>query len=333
MHSLKMIVVFDTNVWLSQLGLRTAAAAGVRFFLKHNNYRVALPDVVRMEVIVNLQADLMKYIDELKNSHQHLQTVFPHLKPVVLPTRAQVEDVIPELFASIGVELINVAFTLESATSSFLKTIHKAAPSNNNQQFKDGVLWADCLSLLDTDDVILVTADKAFYSGHKYENGLANNLLREAAQGRHKLTIMDSLPQLLEALPKTIPFNEEKLYEIILKAAEPNVIYYLADEFELSTPSRIIRSLFATEDTAKLFFKCSVEIPCRDVSGLNREDALMKIEAEGIYLWESQDFDQVLLDNTTFEFRNEKDEEVKRNGVWLRTKQPTSAIRQRLNET
>jgi predicted nucleic acid-binding protein len=51
-----MIVVFDTNVWLSQLGLRSSAASGVRFFLKHHNFKVALPEVIRMEVEVNLRS-------------------------------------------------------------------------------------------------------------------------------------------------------------------------------------------------------------------------------------------------------------------------------------
>ena len=53
-----------------------------------------------------------------------------------------------KLFSSLGVEVIDVAFSLESARSSFLKTIKKLPPSATTQQFKDGVLWADCLNLL-----------------------------------------------------------------------------------------------------------------------------------------------------------------------------------------
>ena len=334
-----MIVVFDTNIWLSQLGLRSPTASGVRFFLRHNNYRVALPEIVRMEVEINLRNDLMAFISDVKDSHTQLLTVFQNLPTVKLPTESEVEAIIPELFASIGVEVIHVPFSMESATSSFLKTIHKVQPSNNSQQFKDGVLWANCLSLLDTDDVTLVTADKAFYAGNNYNHGLASNLQKEASLHSHKLRIVETLPKLLDALPKSVPFNEDKLVAAALIAAESNIAHYVADQFELGVPTSITRSLFATENTGKIFFECSIAIPCHDVSGLNRTDAVLTISVDGVYAWETEDFGTVGMIETKFRFRDENDEEVERKGVWLRTAgvgvgrgMVTSIIRERLHE-
>jgi hypothetical protein len=50
-----MIVVFDTNIWKSELFLQSPAAAAVRFFLRERNARVGLPEVVRMEVQEHLR--------------------------------------------------------------------------------------------------------------------------------------------------------------------------------------------------------------------------------------------------------------------------------------
>jgi hypothetical protein len=53
-----MIVVFDSNVWLSELGLRFGAAAAAKFFLNRSGARLAVPEVVRLEVQHNLRARL-----------------------------------------------------------------------------------------------------------------------------------------------------------------------------------------------------------------------------------------------------------------------------------
>jgi predicted nucleic acid-binding protein len=113
-----MIVVFDTNVWLSHLGLRSPAASGVRFFLKHNDIKVALPEVVRLEVEINLRSNLMAFIEEVRNSHAQLLTAFRELPKIDLPSESAVEALIPELFSSLGVNLIEIPFSLTSARSS-----------------------------------------------------------------------------------------------------------------------------------------------------------------------------------------------------------------------
>jgi hypothetical protein len=332
-----MIIVFDTNIWLSQLGMRSATASAVRFFLRQNDYRLALPEVVRMEVEINLKNDLMKFINGIKDSHEQLLTTFQTLTRVTLPTEAEVEALIPQLFESVGVELITIPFSLESARNSLLKTIHKQQPSNNTQQFKDGVLWADCLGLLETDNVTLVTADKAFYRGHVYEKGLASNLQFEADQYPYKIHLMENLAALLETLPKTIPFDEGKLVGVALAAAESNVHTYLAEGFEIGAPPRITRSIFATENPEKLFFECSISIPCPDISGLNRDDASLIIDADGLYLPGSKSFEGLGLKTVSFKFHNRDGVEEERRGVWLRAggvghREITSVIRHRLDD-
>lgn len=322
-----MIIVFDTNIWLSHLGMRSPAASAIRFFLKQNDYRMALPEVVRLEVEANLQVKLVNFIEEIRNSHDQLLTVFGQLKEVVLPTPEEVHALIPKLFESVGVKLIEIPFSLESAHSSFLKTIHKVQPSNNNQQFKDGVLWADCLGLLEADDVTLVTADQAFYSGHKFENGLAKNLQLEADQRKHQLRIVSSLVKLLESLPKSYVFDEEALVQVLLHRAESNVTALVTNNgFDVGETIGVERNVFVTEDPSSLFFECSVSIACENILD-SQEPAILRLEADGLYTPETNSFSEVSMLSASFKFLGLDGVQEERRGVYLRAEGVTTGHR------
>ena len=143
-----MFIVFDSNIWFSELALNSNLGAAVRFFIRKNGAKVAVPEVVRLETEHNLRNRLNEFIDNIRNNHRQLLTVFGKLKEMVLPEASAVEDKIASIFNDVGVEIIEIPFSFESARSSFLKTLRKEPPSHNNQQFKDGVLWADCVELL-----------------------------------------------------------------------------------------------------------------------------------------------------------------------------------------
>lgn len=313
-----MIVVFDTNIWLSHLGMRSPAASAIRFFLKQSDYRLALPEVIRLEVEANLHTKLMSFISVIRESHDQLLTVFGQLPEVVLPTQADVQHLMPELFASVGVKLIDVPFSLESARSSFLKTIHKVQPSNNSQQFKDGVLWADCIDLLKTDDVTLVTADQAFYSGHKYENGLAKNLQHEADQCEHKIHVVPTLANLMESLPKLIVFDNEALVQVLLQKAEANVSSLVTrNGFSVGETVGVERSVFATEDPSVLYFECKISIACEDQLDL-QSPAMLQLEADGLYNPEKSTFMDVGILHVAFRFLGPDGIQEERKDVYAR---------------
>jgi hypothetical protein len=158
-----LIVVLDTNVWVSDLALTSNVGSAVRFFLRERKARIGLPEVVRLETEIHLRTALLKHIDDIRSSHRQLLSVFGRLKEVVLPTEAEVDELIGKVFSTLGVEIEEVPFSLENARNSLVRTIEKIPPSDKNQQFKDGVLWADCLSMLRKEPVHLVTDDRAFY--------------------------------------------------------------------------------------------------------------------------------------------------------------------------
>ena len=126
-----------------------------------------------------------------------------------------------KIFSQVKVKIVELPFTFESAKSSFIKIIDKQPPSNTTEEFRDGVIWADCLSLLKSDDVYLITNDKHFYNSRSYDKGLQKTLLMKLQSIRirskyfqayrnlllksnltSKLTIMIWLMRLLKTIGK-----------------------------------------------------------------------------------------------------------------------------------
>ena len=95
----------------------------------------------------------------MSEDHRRLLGYFGKLKELVLPNDAELEELSSKLFSNVGVEIVDIPFSLTSARSSFLKTINKEAPSDQGQEFKDGLIWADCVALLESDHVWLLNTN------------------------------------------------------------------------------------------------------------------------------------------------------------------------------
>lgn len=313
-----MFVVFDSNIWLSELGLRSGAGAATRFFLNHHGARLAIPEVVRLEVRHHLQNTLTEHIETIRDSYRQLLTAFGKLREIVLPTDAEVQSKVEELFALVEVENVDVPFALESARSSFLKILDRLPPSDKAEQFKDGVLWADCLSLLLSDSVVLVTSDKAFYQDRLYANGLARNLQTEADDLPHRLQILPTLSALLKTLRTTVTLKEDSLAESFLAESRQSVYGILArNGFDLGLRESLTYSLFATENPHVLFMEFSMRYRCSDARGEGRTDAVVTVKGDGSFRPATGRFTDLRNFGEHLSYRTAEGEEEKRNVVAL----------------
>jgi len=250
-----------------------------------------MPEVVRLEVQHNLRNRLTEHIESIRSNHRQLLTAFGKLKEIVLPTEADVEAKVTELFASVEVAKFDVPFTMESARSSFLRTIDKLPPSDRTQEFKDGVLWADCLTLLASDSVVLVTSDKAFYEGRSYDKGLAPNLQVEVNRQPHSLTIMPTLSALLQTIRTSVTLDENKLATAFLREQHESVFGTLTRHgFDLGVRLSVAYTLFATENPNVLFLEFSMEYGCADIRGESRSDAILRLKGDGSYTLATETF-------------------------------------------
>jgi hypothetical protein len=279
-----MIVVLDSNVWLSELGLRSGAAAAVRFFLNQSNAQVAVPEVIRLEVRHNLTNRLTTHAKEIRDNYRQLLTAFGKLREIVLPTEQEIQAKVEELFASLGVRQQQIPFSLESARSALAKAIQKVPPCDKTQEFKDAVIWADCVALLGTDEVVLVTNDKAFYRDRAYEKGLSPSLHDEVKNLAHPLRILPSLSDLLEVIQAPVPLEQEQLQEAVVEAFGESITGTLARAgFSLGPKQNVTYKFFATENPSELFLEFSISISCGDSREEGRTNALFSLTGDGLY--------------------------------------------------
>lgn len=277
-----MIVVLDTNIWVEQLALNSKVGSALRFFLKHRNARLAVPEVIRLETQHNLRRIIEEDIDSVKKGTERLLALFGSMREVGLPTDAEVEKLVAQAFERVGVEIVDVPFSFESARSSFMKTIRKEAPSDKNQQFKDGVLWADCLRLLDEDDVLLTTEDKAFYADRDYKKGLARNLSAELKGKSGRMTLASSITEVLQEIGTHLSVDEDWLASALQECVKSDSSFLSRPGIETAGPPKVQTSLFATEDPASIYFTYVLEMPCNDVSGEGRKHMRLSSRGDGI---------------------------------------------------
>jgi hypothetical protein len=307
---LRMIVVPDTNIWLKELALNSGLGSAVRFFLKQRGASIGLPQVVEMEVKTNARRMIEEAIERANRSARELGSWFGQLHEMVLPRESQVDEMLDSLFSRMGAAIVPVPFTFESATASFLKTIRKEAPSVHDQQFKDGVLWADCLTLLRSADVCLITPDKAFYADREYKKGLAKTLLAEAAAvseaSGKTMRVFSGLEELLPLVKARVEIDRGWLLESLLarahQTARANAIERGFD-FDGHPVLSTLR-LSATEKDDVLFFAYDVQVPCKDITAGGRVDAAMVLAGDGTLRVVPQDLIEVNVTGQRLTFTN-----------------------------
>ncbi len=286
-----MIVVFDTNVWISDLALTSNVGSAVRFYLREQKARIGLPEVVRLETEFHLRATLTDHINEIQESHRQLLAVFGRLKEVVLPTGEEVEALVSKVFPNLGVEIQEFPFTLESAKASLIRAVQKLPPSDKNQQFKDGVLWEDCLNMLRNEPVYLVTDDRAFYKNRETKLGLADEFKKDVNDAPNEFRIFPSLRDLLSQIGTGIQIDPASLIAAYLNL-HGEKMKTMADKqaFVLTGQPTAKLDVFATEKPSSLYIAFIIELPCSDATNEGRTGAKIMARGEGTYDAEAKKF-------------------------------------------
>ena len=297
-----MKIVFDTNIWINDLGLNSGAGAAVRFYIKKTGAVVVVPEVVRLELEKNFTQRLRDIKKGIIESHSKLLTVFGKLKEVVLPTDEEINNRASEILNQLDVPMEEIPFSLDAAKSSFDKIMDKQPPSKNRQQFKDGVIWANCLELLNEEDVCFVTEDKSFYKDRDYSKGPALNLQKEAEKYANTLTLLSSLDELLEDIEEEVNVDDSRLIEGIFEASGEQ-IYEVLDkaEYSLGNSPSITKNLFLTENASQLHTVFNISYECFDQDE-KRTNAFLKLEGSGLYETDKEEFKNVSITNVLLKY-------------------------------
>jgi hypothetical protein len=313
-----MYIVLDSNIWISEWGLNTTKGSAVRFYIKQKKAKIALLEIIKEEVERNLIISLEQLCRGIEKNHNQLLSIFGQLKEVVLPTRLEIEQKIKSLFKELKFDYKDIPFTLESAKSSLEKINNKIPPSDRNQQFKDGVIWADCLKLLKTDDVVLVTDDKAFYKGHDHKQGIAPELEKEAEACRFKLKLFPSLMGLLKEIKTDVIIDDKLLLTKYLPIVQDAMNSILErNGFSISSDAVTEINQYITENTDKLYIKFDIKFNCQDIREEDRRDAQLMLNGDGFYDTKNSDFIELKSQGEELSFLDNDEERKKISNIYL----------------
>ena len=279
-----MFILFDSNIWRSQLGLRSTNGAAVRYFAQRHNATIAIPEVVQLEVEEKLALSFLESRNIIEREHRRLLTAFGELQRISLPTEDEIQEVVSGIIPDFDVPIRRIPFNLEAARSSMTKLLRKLPPSKYSEQFRDGVIWAHCLELLTEGNVHFVTEDTDFYEGKKYERGMAHELSTEMAEtsSDYRVALYKSVTDLLTEIRVPIEMDNAELFEIVADARHEELDGLLNEhQFAFFGSVHGEANYFATERANRVYFSFDFSHPCRDNSDAGRRDGELRIKGAG----------------------------------------------------
>lgn len=314
-----MYIVLDSNIWFSELGLSSARGAALKYYANKKNATIALPEVIKREVDFNLRRSLNEARENVQKNHRKMLSVFGKLKEVVLPTPDDIDNKVKSLFNDLGVELEHVPFTMKSAEHALSALISGAPPNGpKDQQFKDSVVWADCLRLLEKSDVALVTEDKGFYGSRDYRNGLASSLRAESDNGSNDFKIYSSLNELLEEIAEPAELNHSQLVQEFLSETHESV-YGMLDRIGFVTDGepRVEASSFVTEQAYRLYVDFEITFSVSDVTESGRFNGVLTLKGDAFYDTSAHCFSDIRNKGEELTFEDSEGKQQRKSAILM----------------
>ena len=265
---------------------------------------MAVPEVVQSEVRVHLAKRMKKFKTDLESAHHALLVMFGRLQELKTPSDADIDELAASVVDGLGVPTRVVPFTLDAARASLDKIIHKRAPSKNRQQFKDGVIWANCIELLAEDEVWLVTDDRDFFEGGDKSKGLAHTLWEEAKDTENTVRLFSDLRSVLKEIRHDVELSDNTILDGVLESERDRMGQEL-DKFGFAYEGEPVvarKKLFATTEPTKPYCDFEIQCPCVDITGQGRTDAVVQIEASASYNSATDAIEDVKVSNLHFRF-------------------------------
>ena len=281
-----MFILFDSNVWISKLGLQSQNGAAVRHFARKRGATVAIPEVVRLEVEEHLTALLIDHRHKILESHRQLLPVMRTLQTLDLPSEESIRQAVTNIIPDFDIPIRQIPFSEGAARLSLMKLLQKVPPSKKSEQFRDGVIWAHCLELLEEGDVYLVSEDKDFYEQRVYEKGMSHELIEEMKKRSEtrQVKLIPNLTELLEEIRIPLEVDIDRIFKVVQTKSDGSLNEILSPNgFELCGCVEGHVECFATEEANKIWLKYSGTHRCQDVTGSGRRHGVLKFEGSGFF--------------------------------------------------
>lgn len=317
-----LCVVIDTSLWRSQYLLKTSLAAALLYIIKENNGYIGLPEVIEDEITNNIIEAGCDAINNIQKNLKIIQMIIGSVHSYSLPTEQEIESSVKARLEELKDLLKRVPLTLVH-TKGALYRINKKLPPNgeNNQQFKDSVIWEAVLELADSHIVHFVVQDKAFFKNRNPEKGLADNIWEDCRKKQPEIQVHYRLEDCLEKLEKfKPPLNYQDLAQRIDTVINSDIKTVAAREgFEIVELIDSSVSPFLTEKIEIIVLTFIFKYQLLDVSqteGIERANAYMFSKGICSYNLNTRLVSDVIKDYDKFEWVDEEGKLVERVNMY-----------------
>ncbi|MDE2805518.1 MAG: PIN domain-containing protein [Gemmatimonadota bacterium] len=317
---MKMFIVLDSNMWISQVGLQSQNGAAVRHFVKRRKAIMVIPEVVELEVRYVLTEQMLGKRKAVETNYRQLLPIMGSLRTLDLPSEDDIRDAVAARILNLDVPTRRVSLNLDVSRASMLKVIEKHSPSKSKEQFRDGVIWGHCLDLLDEGNVYLITKDKDFYERRNYNEGLASELVDEMrARGtRGEVKLLRDLTDLLQEIRVTVNLDDGEIFQVVRDGQGETIDELLvAHGFGLVGEVRGEVQYFATEKASEIYFRFQFSHPCEDVIGAGRRAGVLNLKGFGFLDLDTKMAIEVSLSNLLLDYPDWVADGSSRGAVFL----------------
>ena len=338
-------VVIDANIWLqdSNFLLRTALGSALIYILKIIKGKIGLPSVLEEEITRNTIAKGVKATEEIKKNFKSISVIMRSHSPYKVPDEAEIKSAVQARITELDSLFHRVDFTWEHAQSALKRINEKSPPNNNNQQFKDSVIWEAILELLSSYVVHFVTKDDAFYKDRKPKiNSLAKNLLSDCNKRGGIVYIYPDMASCLKVIQEDVPPLD--LNSLIVEIDSYINSKFLKRDlamdvgFEVGCLAVELSSVspFFTENQEELALTFELCYQCYDVenTGIDeRTNAVLKVKGDCLYKIDNQVISDIDMDFQRIRWDESNGELGGRGAVYLSTMKDSNQIQHTFRES
>lgn len=193
-------VVLDANVWRSTRLLKNPESISLIFLLGKLGGKLGVPEIVEREALRHGAALGREARDQVAKGLKVIRDLLGKEQHVTLPNDDEFYEAASLRTRELEHLIVRYPFTIEDALKALDRVDNKVPPAGSQQQFKDSVIWENCVSWAKRYDVYLVSRDTAFYEGKSKHGGLSKSLRAELNSSGLSVVLFDSLSDLLREL-------------------------------------------------------------------------------------------------------------------------------------
>lgn len=220
-------VVIDSNIWRSELALKTPIGVSLVYTLGRQSGCIGLPEVVETELIRQVVEAGSEARQDFEKSARILGILTDLPCNAFIPSENDLRKKVADRIEELTPLMVRVPFTLEHAKAA-LEMVNAKLPPNGdkNQQFKDSAIWQAVLTLSSEYSVHFVTNDRAFLLDRANPSkGLAKNLQADCDRLSTQIGIYCDLGTCLKAIRNDAPTVDiSRVLTAILPLLDPPLL-------------------------------------------------------------------------------------------------------------